>query len=60
VETPVWFAIVLLSGCAGGPPAAPADDERQISREVFNELKMKGEIMSSSPLYDLLNPITAA
>ena len=56
----MWFAIVLLSGCAGGPPAAPADDERQISREVFNELKMKGEIMSSSPLYDLLNPITAA
>jgi predicted Zn-dependent protease len=53
--------IALLSGSrrpAAGNPGL--DEEQQIGQEVFNELRMKGEIVSSSPLYDLLNPITAA
>src|SRR5258705_1964211 len=36
------------------------DEEQQIGQEVFNELKLKGEIISSSPLYDLLTPIADA
>jgi len=36
------------------------DDELQMGQEVFNELKAKGEIVESSPLYDLLRPIADA
>jgi predicted Zn-dependent protease len=62
-----WFtalavcAVVLMS-TRGSPQAAkdePMDDEQQIGQEVFNELKAKGEIIESSPLYDLLAPIAA-
>src|SRR3974390_1554131 len=34
------------------------DEEVQMGQEVFNELKAKGEIVESSPLYDQLRPIT--
>jgi predicted Zn-dependent protease len=33
------------------------DEELQLGEEVFNELKAKGEIVESSPLYDQLRPI---
>jgi predicted Zn-dependent protease len=36
------------------------DDEVQMGQEVFNELKAKGEIVESSPLYDQLRPIAEA
>jgi predicted Zn-dependent protease len=36
------------------------DDERQIGQQVFDELKAKGEIVASSPLYDSLAPIATA
>src|SRR5215472_2170619 len=36
------------------------DDELQMGQEVFNELKAKGEIVESSPLYDQLTPIAEA
>src|SRR5258705_1767858 len=36
------------------------DDEQQMGQEVFNELKAKGEIVESSPLYDQLRPLTDA
>jgi beta-barrel assembly-enhancing protease len=36
------------------------DQEVQMGQEVFNELKAKGEIIESSPLYDQLNPIADA
>ena len=46
------------------PSAAPVDprldDERQIGQQVFDELKAKGEIVASSPLYDQLTPIATA
>ncbi len=32
----------------------------QLGQEVFNELKMRAEIIESSPLYDTLKPITEA
>lgn len=46
-----------------GPQAAPderLDDEQQIGKEAFDELRAKGEIVASSPLYDSLVPIAAA
>jgi predicted Zn-dependent protease len=36
------------------------DGEVQMGQEVFNELKAKGEIIESSPLYDQLKPIANA
>lgn len=43
-------------------PKAPAraqddDQEAQMGKQLFDELKAKGEIVSSSPLYDTLRPI---
>jgi predicted Zn-dependent protease len=60
-----WLLGVLLAAfalLASGerPHTAPAtgmDDEQQVGQEVFNELKAKGEIITSSPLYDALVPI---
>jgi beta-barrel assembly-enhancing protease len=36
------------------------DEEVQMGQEVFNELKAKGELIDSSPLYDRLRPIADA
>jgi beta-barrel assembly-enhancing protease len=40
--------------------AGNEDEEVQMGNEVFNELKSKGEIIESSPLYDTLRPIADA
>lgn len=57
-------ALCLLGvGIATTPLAAQAqkqDEELQLGQEVFNELKAKGEIIESSPLYDTLRPIADA
>ena len=37
--------------------AQDQNEEVQMGQEVFNELKAKGEIVESSPLYDQLKPI---
>src|SRR6516164_6009392 len=56
------LALLLITvGRLGVPAAAQAqDDEVQMGQEVFNELKAKGEIIESSPLYDQLQPIADA
>ena len=40
--------------------AQDQDEELQLGQEVFNELKGRGEIIESSPLYDQLKPIADA
>jgi beta-barrel assembly-enhancing protease len=40
--------------------ATNQDDEQQMGQQVFDELKAKGEIIESSPLYDVLQPIADA
>src|SRR5258707_6576369 len=54
-------AIVAIAGgaCARAANDSP-DDEQQIGQQVFDELKSKGEIIASSPLYDALTPIATA
>ena len=66
-----WFRKVLLHAlvmalCLAGleyttvPAAAQnnnQDPELEMGEEVFEGLKAKGEIIASSPLYDVLNPI---
>jgi predicted Zn-dependent protease len=41
-------------------PAQNLDEEQQMGQEVFNQLKAKGVIIESSPLYDQLRPIADA
>ena len=56
-------AVAVLALTLGAAPAANApeaqgeDAELQIGRETFNELKKRGEIIKSSPLYDVLMPV---
>src|SRR5260221_7174174 len=60
----VIAVLCLVAGViAGGKSAAAGqnqDDELQMGQEVFNELKAKGEIIESSPLYDQLRRIADA
>ncbi len=60
-------AVAGLCCTGGGSPRASAaaqvsgqDEETEMGQEVFNELKAKGEIVESSPLYDQLRPIAEA
>ena len=55
--------ITVAALCLAGLLAAQEpnqDEEVQMGQEVFNELKAKGEIIESSPLYDQLRPIADA
>jgi predicted Zn-dependent protease len=58
------LALALIAGLtafAGGsaPAAAQSDDqvEMQIGQQFYQQLQQKGEIISSSPYYSILNPI---
>lgn len=50
-------ALVLGASAAAAPPDDAQDTEQQLGQEVFDELKGKGEIVATSPLYDQLRPI---
>jgi predicted Zn-dependent protease len=52
-------AVAIAAGRSAGQGLHP-DEEPQMGQEVFNELKAKGEIVESSPLYDQLQPIADA
>ena len=57
------LACLARLGSAGAPSVAERqnhDDELQMGQAVFNELKAKGEIIESSPLYDQLRPLADA
>lgn len=58
----VGLAAILVIAAAPAPRGIdPApDDEQQIGQQVYEELKAKGEIVASSPLYDTLMPIATA
>ena len=68
VRKAVFYACAVMLGLAGVASARThfaaqgqnQDEELQMGQEVFNELKAKGEIIQSSPLYDTLNPIADA
>jgi beta-barrel assembly-enhancing protease len=54
------FATAVSAGAQSASPGQSQDEEVQMGQEVFNELKAKGEIIESSPLYDQLRPIADA
>src|SRR5262249_22576586 len=53
-------AATTASGASQARRNSDVDDEQQVGQEVFNELKGKGEIVATSPLYDALAPIASA
>jgi predicted Zn-dependent protease len=61
--TKLAVVLILLAMASSGRPSAvqgqKLDDEQEIGQQVFDELKAKGEIVASSPLYDQLKPIAA-
>src|SRR5258706_8435707 len=54
------LAAIAFASAVGAADDRNMDDEQQVGQEVFNELRAKGEIVASSPLYDALAPIAAA
>jgi len=58
--TAMTIALIAAVVAIQATPRSQADDELQVGQEVFNELKAKGEIIASSPLYDSLTPIAEA
>jgi len=58
---PLLCLLTFTTACAPSTkPEQKNDDELQMGQEVFNELRAKGEIVESSPLYDQLRPIADA
>jgi beta-barrel assembly-enhancing protease len=55
IRTILTLVILLPSLLASA--SAQAEDEAQMGSEVFHQLKSQGEIVASSPLYDVLRPI---
>jgi len=49
-----------LRGTAAPEQAKEQDPEVQLGKETFDELKVRAEIIESSPLYDQLKPFTDA
>ena len=60
ISTGVLCLASLLNVSPLAAQAQDQDEEVQLGQEVFNELKAKGEIIESSPLYDQLKPIADA
>jgi predicted Zn-dependent protease len=59
----VTAALLCLSppgGTAAAQQAQDQDPEVQLGKETFDELKVRAEIIESSPLYDQLKPIADA
>jgi predicted Zn-dependent protease len=53
------LAVILLVAASPSAPGVdtPASLEEQIGQAAFDELKDDGEVISASPLYDLLAPV---
>jgi predicted Zn-dependent protease len=51
------IAAIVTAVAIHAAPKPKTDDELQVGQQVFEELKAKGEIIASSPLYDSLTPI---
>ena len=55
----VTAALAIALGFAGVAPALADQQEQQIGQQVYQQLEQKGEIITSSPYYKILNPIAA-
>jgi hypothetical protein len=57
---PILFAIATVCSGQAPLPEPVTDQETELGLAVYNELKAKGEIVETSPLYDTLRPIADA
>ena len=56
----VGLSLVMVSVLCGAQAPVPepvTDQETQLGQEMYKELKAKGEIIETSPLYDTLKPM---
>ena len=56
-SVPLLLMIPILCGAQAPVPEPATDQETELGQEVYNELRDKGEIVESSPLYATLKPI---
>jgi len=58
----IWITPFVFILCAAQAPVPEpvTDQETQLGQAVYDELRNKGEIIESSPLYETLKPITEA
>jgi predicted Zn-dependent protease len=54
---PFLLMVAIGSGAQAPVPEPVTDQETELGQEVYKELRAKGEIIESSPLYDTLKPI---
>jgi beta-barrel assembly-enhancing protease len=56
------FLLLVATVCAGQAPLPEpvTDQETELGQAMYDQLKQKGEIVESSPLYDTLRPIADA
>jgi len=58
--TAALLSLAPLQGTAAAEQGQGQDPEVQLGKDTFNELKVRAEIIESSPLYDQLKPIADA
>ena len=58
--TPVLLMVSIVCMAQAPTPEPVTDQETQLGQAVYDELRNKGEIIESSPLYEALKPITEA
>jgi predicted Zn-dependent protease len=58
--TPFLLIISIVCMAQAPSPQAVSDQETELGLEVYKQLRDKGEIIESSPLYENLRPVTEA
>jgi len=58
--TPFLLAVSILCVAQAPLPEPVTDQETELGQAVYNELRNKGEIIQSSPLYENLKPVAEA
>ena len=56
-NTAIALALSILCRAQAPMPEPVTDQETELGDQMYKELKAKGEIVASSPLYDILKPI---
>ena len=55
--TPFLLMVSILCVAQAPVPEPVTDQETELGQAVYNELRNKGEIIESSPLYESLRPV---
>jgi predicted Zn-dependent protease len=58
--TPFLLMVSIVCMAQAPSPEAVTDQETELGLEVYKQLRDKGEIIESSPLYESLRPVTEA